>query len=251
MKKENIILNTIVFKSKLDQNIRQIDLLSEAKKLGIMRVEIRREFLNDQSIEEELINLKQEADKLGIELFYSVDEDFIVQDKVNPMLEQLRREAEIIGAPFLKVNVGNASKVTINYLASYRKLLENGVGIKIENNQHPKFASIDNCQLMLNKCKKAELPITFVFDTGNWAFVGEEYNKALKQFFKETTYVHIKNYKAKINDNQITALTEGDLIIDKLLPYFENLEYVALEYPCTLEELKSDIDFLEKLKFEL
>lgn len=236
---KNWILNSIVFKEQLDKGIKQADLVSQVSDLGLNRFEVRREFLKDLS--SELKAIKTQADLYGIELFYSVNEDFLYEGKPNPLIKTLMEEANILGAPFIKINVGDARGVTVSDLSEVADWLTSGIGIRLENNQDPYNAKIENCLKVMDLVKEAQLPISFVFDTANWVFVGDDVEQAVQALAHDTTYLHIKNYKDSKNQLEITTFFEGDLNLLQLLEEFPNVAYVALEYPATFSELSYDL----------
>ncbi|MGT2717803.1 sugar phosphate isomerase/epimerase family protein [Streptococcus oricebi] len=239
MKKEDLILNTIVFKEYLDRGLVQKDLLELAHSLGVRRVEIRREFIQD--LAGELQSIREKADQLGIQLFYSVNEDFIVEAAINPLLPQLREEASILGAPFVKLNTGDASKISIETLAKLLPDLQEGVGVRVENNQTPGHASLKNCSLTMQKIKEANLPLSFVFDTGNWAWLGESPLRAEEVLGDYTSYLHCKNYQKTDQGIGVTSLFKGEIDILAMLTRFKDVDLIALEYPCPIDTLKADI----------
>ncbi len=65
-------------------------------------------------------------------------------------------------APFIKLNTGDASQISVASLAELAPSFQSSVGLKLENNQDPLYASIKNCRLMMNKVSAADLPIAFV-----------------------------------------------------------------------------------------
>ena len=89
---EKLIINSIVFKEALEAGISQSDLLDQVHSLGFKRFEVRREFLRD--IPQELGLLKAKANQLGLALFYSVNEDLLVEGRLNPSLDALLQETQ-------------------------------------------------------------------------------------------------------------------------------------------------------------
>ncbi|MGL6299770.1 hypothetical protein ACR31S_05920 [Streptococcus iniae] len=47
------------------------------------------------------------------------------------------QEAIVLGAPFIKLNIGDASKVSFHQLEQLRQLMDKTLPIKVENNQDP------------------------------------------------------------------------------------------------------------------
>ena len=222
IKREELIINTIAFKEELDRGVKQEDLLESVKELGLSRVEIRREFLGD--IDVELKNIRKKADQLGLSLFYSVNQ-----------------EAELLGAPLVKLPTGAAGQLSVASLAELAPSFQSSVGLKLENNQDSLYASIKNCRLMMNKVSAADLPIAFVFDLGNWAWLGEDIEQAFASLAEVTDYLHCKNYRHVNGQVEIASLFEGELDIPSLMKRFSHVRYLALEYPTSLENLEADI----------
>ncbi|EHI73338.1 AP endonuclease, family 2 [Streptococcus criceti] len=142
-------------------------MLANVYDLGLRRFEVRREFINDKRTE--LSGLKKKADIYGISLFYSINEDLFVNSKVNPLLPVLFEEARSLAAPFIKLNTGNSQGVTEQELKKLSAFPLDEIDIRVENNQMPFHASLANCQQTMNMIRNVALPISFVFDTGNWA----------------------------------------------------------------------------------
>lgn len=243
MKKEDIIVNSIVFLKDLQAGKSQEELLAAVHDLGFRRFEVRREFIGDKTAE--LPQLKQKADSCGISLFYSINEDLFVNGKINPLLPVLFEEARTLAAPFIKLNTGDSRGVTSQELKKLSDFPLDEIGIRVENNQTPLHASLANCQHTMNLIKAADLPISFVFDTGNWAWVHESVEQAKDALASVTTYLHCKNYKLVNHKPQISSsLFDGELDICQLREAFPSLEYLALEYPSTAEVLNHDANRL-------
>ena len=241
--KETLILNSIVFKDQMDQGISQADLVEEVASLGLRRFEVRREFLKD--IDRELLLIKQAADKYAVALFYSVNEDFLVDGKVNSELTQLLDEAKVLSAPFVKMNTGSARDVSHESLDDLAlHLQQSDIGIRLENNQDPDNATITNCQAVMALIAEANLPISFVFDTANWAFLDQDLNEAVRVFEPVTSYLHVKNYQLKEGQKEVASFFAGEIDLVEIYQQFHQLDYFALEYACPLEVLKADIECL-------
>ncbi|MBF0806135.1 MULTISPECIES: sugar phosphate isomerase/epimerase [unclassified Streptococcus] len=245
MKRQEIILNTIAFQAQLDQGYRQVDLLPWVQKLGVQRLEIRSDFLTGEL--NELHEIRREADKLGIALYYSANVDFLQGDFVNPDIVRHCQVAEILGAPFLKLNIGDGSAISEEQLVMWAKTFPSDMNLRIENNQDPDAATISNCQKVMGLLRRLDLPISFVFDTGNWAFVGESTVEAAEILGDLTSYLHCKNFRNQDGVLRVASFFEGELDLVQLLSYFPSLEYLALEYPASVEQLEVDLARLENI----
>ncbi|MGT2933752.1 sugar phosphate isomerase/epimerase family protein [Streptococcus catagoni] len=246
LEQKDLIINSIVFKEDLEAGLSQVDLLEQVQAMGFNRFEVRREFLGD--IPQELGVLKAKANQLDIALFYSVNEDLLVDGRLNPSIDALLQEAQVLQAPFLKVNIGDANRLLPQTLSSLEKVLPPGMPLLVENNQDPVGASLANCVRFMTLAQQTNLPIGFVFDTANWAFVGESIVQAAKQLTAFTSYLHCKNY-LQVGEVLSTsnALFEGEIDIIQLLQQFPNVPYLALEYATSKEQLLADASRLSQL----
>lgn len=246
MKRQDIILNSIVFKEALDKGIHQADLVARVADLGVRGLEIRREFLQDPKTD--LAKIVAAGKRYNLPLFYSVNEDFLRDAQVNPDLPQLREEAELLGSPFVKLNTGDSRGVSVEQVAVLADQLAQGPQVLLENNQTPGHASLANCQATMALVKAASLPIGFVFDTANWVFVGEDPYQARAALQEVTTYLHCKNYQVLEGQPQVSpSFYQGRLDLLDLIAPFDQATYFALEYPSTLEQLEADLLALEKV----
>lgn len=246
MNRQAIILNTIVFQEQLEQGLGQADLLELVQTLGLKRLEIRSEFLRGG--QEELRDIRRRADQLGIALFYSANVDFLQGDRVNPDLAKYCQEAEQLGAPFLKVNIGDAGAISRETLEKWWTSFSSKMDIRLENNQDPLAARLTNCQRVMKLIHEASLPLSFIFDTANWVFVGDSPVEAAELLGPVTSYLHCKNVQKEGDALRVSSFFDGELDLASLLEAFPNVEYLALEYPASLQRVEADLVQLEELE---
>ncbi|VTS46142.1 AP endonuclease, family 2 [Streptococcus porcinus] len=247
--KENLIINSIAFKAQLEAGLLQENLLDQVFEMGFKRFEVRREFL--KSIPQELEALKEKAKELDLALFYSINENLLVNNKINPNLNDLIQEARMLGAPFLKLNIGDATNLTLATLQALKELLSSDMRILVENNQDTRGGSLSNCSHFMSLVHQAGLPIGFVFDTANWAFLGESLSQATLKMCDFTTYLHCKNYqKSLFGLENSPSLFEGEIDITTIILQFPKARYLALEYTTTNDQLLADAQKLSQLKRE-
>ncbi|MBM7635479.1 sugar phosphate isomerase/epimerase family protein [Streptococcus saliviloxodontae] len=237
--RSDLIINSIAFLDDVNKGHRQIEFLDKVSELGLHAFEVRREFLKNG--ETELTEIRQEADQKQIKLYFSVNEDLIVNNKINPNLATLFEEAEILGAPFIKLNIGDASQVSLVELESLKDILDGPIGLRLENNQTPGHASLANCKHIMKLVEQAGLPIRFVFDTANWIWVSESIEEAREQLEPVTSYLHCKNYQLEDGQPKIASYYDGLIDIEALEEQFSHLDAVAFEYPASFEQLKADV----------
>lgn len=239
LQRETIIINTIVFKDLLDKGVKQFDILERVHEMGLKKVEIRREFLDD--VLSELKAIKQVAEKRDLELYYSINEDLFVDGQVNENLNQFLSELEILDAPFVKMNTGSCEGIEASTWKQLKEITAQSRPIRVENNQHPQYAQLENCLKIMQEIVEHDIPISFVFDTANWVFVGDKVDDAVDAMSAYTSYLHCKNYTYQDEVLKLTTLFKGEIDIQELRKKFVDTVDFALEYPCTEEDLQSDI----------
>lgn len=96
-------------------------MLDDIHQLGIKKVEVRREYLRDSS---ELLELREKAQRLGIELFYSVP-DILFEGELlaKETLTQYFDEYNQLGAKQIKLVAGYADKISESDLDTLKILL--------------------------------------------------------------------------------------------------------------------------------
>lgn len=237
-KQPSIILNTIVFKDQLDRGVKQKALLQQAKEIGVSNVEIRREYITDSFAE--LLEIYTESKKLHIDLFYSINDDLILQGKVNQLLSQYISEALMLEAKILKLNVGNVPDLAV--LKEIPQKMPADLTLMVENNQIKGNGSLNNIETVVQTLAQWEIPIQLVFDTANWAWVGDDPYVAAAKLSPYTGYLHLKNFELANGGLQTSGLFEGELNINQILSFFPTTTLMALEYPEDHVRLKKDIE---------
>lgn len=232
MKKEQVVLNLLVFASKVEKGALQSDLLIKAKELGFDKVEIRREYFKD--LTKEMPVIKQTAEEQGIELFYSVPEEVFVAGKVNPQLSEFVNEAQQMGVKHIKWNIGDfQADSSLNEL---QELTKQGIEVNIENDQTQTSGTIQAITTFMEAVKKETLDIGYVYDLGNWRFVSESEEKAAEALKEYVRYIHVKNVAYENDQPQAAALDEGVIQWREILAILPKDVPVAIEYPTTEDQ---------------
>lgn len=135
MDKKHIVVNTLVFDDVINNGTDQIDLLDKIHELGILKVEIRREYLRDMN---ELSELRTKAEELRMELYYSVP-DILFEGELleKKTLVQYFEEYTELGAKQLKIVAGYVDELTEEDSETLKSLLdEHGIHhLTLENDQ--------------------------------------------------------------------------------------------------------------------
>lgn len=242
MKDSQIILNTIVFKEQLDKGYLQAELLPKIKEVGVNIVEIRREYIKD--FKTELLILKEKSKALGMTLFYSVNDEVIIKNKVNPMLQKYINELKEMGGVAVKFNVGNFINYQGDLSKDLRPLLDETYVFTVENNQLLTHSNLKNINNFMCQIKEHKLPISFVFDLANWYWVNEDPIQAAKFLDNQTRYVHLKNFVITDNELVTVPLLNGAMEWQRVLDQLHFIEFIGLEFQATNKEL---MDTLEKI----
>lgn len=227
MKNERLVLNFLVFADQVAKGKLQAELLQETADLGFSQVEIRREYF--KTIEEELPLIKSEAERLQLQLFYSVPDEVYVAGELNPKLGEYVKEAKQMGVKHIKWNIGEFTGDL--HKDQLKELLSHGVEISIENDQTQTSGTISAITTYLEATKEAGVDIGYVYDLGNWRFVGED-EVAAAQLLKEfVRYIHVKDVCYEAEKPQAIGLDQGDIDWRKVLQILPQDVPVAIEYP--------------------
>lgn len=232
MKNNQIVLNFLVFAEKIEKGIQQNELLSHIAALGFQAVEIRREYFKDVAKEMPLI--KKEAERLHLDLFYSVPDEVYVNGEVNPKLTEYISEANQMGVKQIKWNIGDFKGEL--HVEKMKALIEEGVVITIENDQTQTSGTIAANKKYMTAVKTADLAIGYVYDLGNWRFVGADELEAAKELAEYVHYIHVKDVLYKEDKPQATGLDHGVINWRKVLSILPDDCPIAIEYPTTTDE---------------
>lgn len=232
MKKEQIVLNLLVFANEVEAGVLQAELLTKAKELGFNKVELRREYFKD--IEAEMPVIKKTAEEQEIELFYSVPDEVFVKQELNPKLTEYLMEAKQLGVKHIKWNIGDFHPNSS--LRELQALTEKGIEVNIENDQTQTSGTIQAILTFMEAVKEAKLAIGYVYDLGNWRFVGESEEAAAEQLAEYVRYIHVKDVAYVQDQPQAAELDKGVIEWRKMLDILPQDVPVAIEYPTTSDE---------------
>lgn len=237
MDKNQLVLNMLVFAEKVENHELQSTLIEEAVKLGFEKVEVRREYIKD--FQAELPAIKQAAFQHNVELFYSVPDEVFVNNKINEKLTDYLEEAKQMNVKHIKFNIGNF-KTGGQKLTELKTLSDYGIAINIENDQTQLSGVIHAIDNFMKAVKENQLDIGYVYDLGNWRFVGEDEIEAAKKLKDYVRYIHVKDVIYIDNKPQATGLDHGEIDWRKVLTILPDDVPVAIEYPTT-----KDVEIIE------
>lgn len=248
MKKENLVVNTLVFLEQLKQGVSQVKLLDPLYELGVMKVEIRREFIKD--FDRELSDIREKAKQYNMEVFYSVPELLYMNGELlYSEVENYFKEAKAMNSQRVKLCIGDYIKVKKEDVTKINHLCEeHNILLTIENDQTESNGRSNKIKQFLEDGSAFGSKILATFDIGNWLWQKEdpmENAKLLKQY---VAYIHLKDVKGGENP-RVTLLDEGGIDWRTVLSELPEVP-LALEYPCGMkasEQLVVELTKLEKL----
>lgn len=242
---KSIVLNLLVFNQQFIEGKTQKELVKKGIESGFNQIEVRREYFRE--LESELLDIKKIAEKSNIELFYSVPEEIFVKGEINPHLTDYLLEAKEMGARHIKFNIGDFK----NYqgkLTELKKLTEYGINVRVENDQTETSGKIAAINEFMKAATQEGIEISYVYDLGNWRFVGEDEREAAQQLAKYVTYIHVKDVETSSGKSVATGLDQGEINWRDILDILPTDLPIAIEYPTTqMDEIIAAKKLLEEV----
>lgn len=244
MKQTSLVMNTFVFESLLDAGQSQVDWLAGIKDLGIDVVEVRREYFRD---DEEIIEIKDKAEALDMELFYAVP-DTLIQGRLMDAekLSEYFKEYKDLGAKQFKIVAGYTDGLTEEELASLKGLMtEYGVRhLALENDQSD-YSTPAKMRAIIEQLREAGISAGITFDTGNFIITGQSPLESAQELKDIVTFIHMKNVVAE--SGEIRLIDQGDVPIFEVLAVFDQDVPRAIEYPCGEDPFTTVQSEIEKI----
>lgn len=244
MKKDQIVINTLVYLEELQAGVPQSEMLDWVYELGLTSIEVRREFIKDR---QELQDIKNKSEQYGMNIFYSVPDVLYENHQLKvETLEMYCKEANEMNCHAIKLNIGEYEQFSDADLKTITRLIEQyNVKLTVENDQTESNGKSKKIFDFLTEVKQLGGPITFTFDIGNWLFQGEDPVENAKQLQPFTTYIHIKDIDEKKNTRR---LNDGLVDWKKVMEILPKDIPAAIEYPISTKEvLVSEIHKLVEL----
>lgn len=246
MDQQRLVLNTLVLQAAQQAGASQVELVQQLLPLGISRIELRREY--NAGTLTELRQLSALRLQHRLVYFYSVPADLFVNGHVNPQLLQYVAEAQVLGASYIKMTLGDFEDVTDFQPQDVLDWLPTGIQLNIENDQT--LANTDPAKLtaFFQSFAATTRRVGFVNDLGNWIFTQRDARAMSTQLLPFTRFVHLKNYRLKGDHPETVSFDQGELAPQSLLALFPTDLPVALEYPTSLTGLAADLKALKQME---
>ncbi|WP_416353415.1 sugar phosphate isomerase/epimerase family protein [Agrilactobacillus fermenti] len=229
MQSKQLAANLLLFDAEVKKGVKQAELLARAKDLGFSMVEVRREYFQD--ITAEIPEVKAQATALDLKLFYSVPDELFVAGKVNPKLTGYFEEGQQLGIEKIKFNIGDFANYQGELQRDFAPFLNQGIEVNIENDQTQTSGTLTPILTFLKAAVAADVDIRYVYDLGNWPFVGEDFLAGAKALAVYTRYIHVKDVTEKEGQPFVQPLDEGHIDWRQALAVLPKDVPVALEYP--------------------
>lgn len=244
--RQELGINLLVYKEKLDQGIKQSALLKEIKKQGISLAEVRREYIKDQK---ELEDIAKTAKENEIKLYYSVPEKIIEEKLPNKNLRNYLEEAMIMKIQNVKFNIGSLDQIDQKGAEKLKEILEDyDLTYTIENDQTKENGTFACTKKTLEQIYKYELPVGYTMDLGNWYWQKEDPNMTFEELKNQISIFHLKNIDFKDGKPETVMLEDGKIEWMDMIGQLDDDVKVFLEYPIMEDEIANQINTVKKAK---
>lgn len=238
-----IVLNNLVFAQQKDAGMNQLEMLKMVQKLKVTSVELRREYFDN--IKDEILPIQKLIKSVPLRLFYSVPDELFVHGELNSKLDQYFEEAKLLNIYAIKFNIGDFHGFTGMIISKLTALIDTGIQINVENDQTQDSGRLDIIRKFMQAVNDAGLSIGYVYDMGNWRFVGDDELKSAKSLAKYVRYIHVKDGQGFERSARTVLLGAGEIDWKKILMILPNDVPVALEYPTPdIATIENGIDML-------
>lgn len=244
MTKRTFVLNTLVYDD-AKNGVSQLKMLDQALAQDIKDVEVRREFFTDPQNEIPALGIR--ARELGITIYFSIpDVLFVAGGEFNPKFDAYVNEARQLGAVAIKMNIGHFADAKEISLATLKAALPTDIALNIENSQAVLDGTIAPITAFLTYANDEHLGIKFVFDAGNWRYVGEDELIAAEKLASDTTILHLKNVQPANDSFTAVAFDQGIIDWQALIAKLPTTAAIFIEYPvASADALATDIKNLK------
>lgn len=244
--RQELGINLLVYKEKLDQGIKQSALLKEIKKQGISLAGVRREYIKDQK---ELEDIAKTAKENEIKLYYSVPEKIIEEKLPNKNLRNYLEEAMIMKIQNVKFNIGSLDQIDQKGAEKLKEILEDyDLTYTIENDQTKENGTFACTKKTLEQIYKYELPVGYTMDLGNWYWQKEDPNTTFEELKNQISIFHLKNIDFKDGKPETVMLEDGKIEWMDMIGQLDDDVKVFLEYPIMEDEIANQINTVKKAK---
>ena len=234
----SVSINTAVFLDDLQNGISQSDCVDRLIGKPISSVEVRGEFFNKETRDQELQHISHVCQEQNWDLRYSIPEELFDGDSINANLNGYLQMAAKYHLNGLKISLGNPSLSQSQLQTLKSKLSSASCQVTMEN-QPNEFGTLSKVNKAASILYDAVPEIGYTFDAGNWAWVDVDAPDALKKLLPYVTIFHLKEIK-----NRDTILLDKTQDWPAMVKQLDAKIPVVLEYAIPADQIDEQIELV-------
>lgn len=239
-----VSINTAVFLDHLNNGMSQLESLKilDGLENEIDNIQVRGEFFDDKTKDQEIENIKKACQNNGWGLYYSVPEELFNKGKINSSIDSNIKMAKKHDLKYLKYFIGDVKNVDPKEIAALdQKLADAGIELTLENlsNDSGRLEKVEEGLEAIKNSKN----IGYTYDAGNWYWVDENPFVAFKKLKNQITNYHLKDIK----DKETVMLGEGDTDWQPMVLSLSDNIPIFLEYGIPDEQIKHEVELVNSV----
>ena len=245
----DVVINLLAFADGVNKGMRQVEFFSAVASLDVRRVEVRREWIKDFTIE--LPQMRSKAEKLALEIYYSIPAVLFKNGKLDRNgLLQVLQEGIILGATRVKFAVGEFDGAAEEELVDLKNILRehHTLLVTVEGDQSPVNGRMEPILAFMEACRAKNIPVYATFDVGNFVFVGQEPLYNAVKLSSHVRYIHVKDVEMTPQGPQVRSLDGGHINWRAILSLLPEDVPVGIEFPCGEEPEGLLLKTIEKIQ---
>lgn len=239
-----VSINTAVFLHDMEKGKSQYECLQNLDGKPIDAIQVRGEFFNKDTKDDELLQIAELAKQHDWPVYYSVPEELFQEDTFADNLEDNLKMAEKFGMKGIKYFFGNKFLAfNDEQISKLSNILNNSsVEVTLEN-QPNDFGKLSAVESNLKWIKDSNLKLGYTFDAGNWYWIDQDPTKAFDVLHHYITNFHLKD----ILDHETVMLGQGKTNWKDLLTRLDKNVPVFLEYDIPEKNLDHEIEIVNEV----
>lgn len=236
-----VSINTAVFLHDMEKGHSQYECMQRLDGKEIDAVQVRGEFFNGDTKNDELAQIRGYLNDHGWDFYYSVPEELFQDNDFNHDLADNIKMAEKFGIKELKYSLGRKFRAFSDQKINELKELLNNTDVKVTvENQPNEFGEIPAVKQSLQWIKDVKLNLGYTFDSGNWYWIDEDPQKAFDELHHYISTFHLKD----VANRETVMLGDGKTNWKDLLERLKAGVPVFLEYDIPDNLLDHEIDLV-------
>jgi len=245
---KDIVINLLVFADAVSAGTRQVELFSEVASLGVKKIEVRREWIKDFTVE--LSQMSNKAHELDLEVYYSIPTPLFKKGKLDcGGLLQVLQEAAVLGATRIKFAVGEFDHTDQEELLALKNILnEQTVLVTVEGDQSSLNGKLECILGLVEACQTNNIPVYATFDVGNFVFVGQDPLYNAVKLSSHVRYIHLKDVEMTSHGPQVRCLDGGHINWRAALRLLPKDVPIGIEFPCGQQPRELLLTTIDKIQ---